>query len=366
MTVPTNLYQRDSLKGAREDLIDKIFNTSPTETPLTSSFGKATATSVFHEFQRDALGSANKDNAMIDGDDVTLDAQVATDRVGNHCQIFSKKPGVSRRANIVKKAGRGAEMAYIKAKAMLELKRDIEAMVVSNNVAVASTTSVAGKSGGLGVQLYTNTSHGGAGATASWTSGAPTAALTAGTNRTFTEALVKTVCQSIYANSGQFVEQMVMSPSHKAIFSSFTGIATNRSDVGKKQQATITGGIRREFQANFTRQGSGAGKWAPLRPYTLRDRAAKGYGAGPILVRSGRYRASFVQRGAADHYERITQTGIGTMYEVGSDDPRGPELELGRADMAARSVTTLDDGQAANLTRLIDFVIEQTERQVWR
>ncbi len=241
MTVPTNLYQRDSLKGAREDLIDKIFNTSPTETPLTSSFGRVTATSVLHEWQRDALGAANADNAMIDGDDATLDAQVATARVGNHCQIFSKKPGVSRRANIVKKAGRGAEMAYQKAKAMLELKRDIEAMVVSNNLAVASTTSVAGKSGGLGVQLYTNTSHGGAGATASWTSGAPTAALTAGTNRTFTEALVKTVCQSIYANSGQFVEQMVMSPSHKAIFSGFTGIATNRSDVGKKQQATITG-----------------------------------------------------------------------------------------------------------------------------
>ena len=239
MAVPTNLYQRDSLKGAREDLIDKIFNTSPTETPLTSSFGRVTATSVLHEWQRDALGAANANNAMIDGDDATLDAQVATDRVGNHLQIFSKKPGVSRRANIVKKAGRGAEMAYVKAKAMLELKRDIEAMVVSNNLAVASTTSVAGKSAGLGAQLYLNTSHGGAGATASWTSGAPTAALTAGTNRTFAEALVKTVCQSIYSASGQFVEQMVMSPYHKGVFSGFTGIASNRADVKGKEQGKI-------------------------------------------------------------------------------------------------------------------------------
>jgi hypothetical protein len=178
---------------------------------------------------------------MIDGDDATLDAQVATDRVGNHLQIFSKKPGVSRRANIVKKAGRGAELAYIKAKAMLELKRDVEAMVVSKNAAVASTTSVAGKSAGLGTQLYTNTSHGGLGVTASWTSGAPTVAPTAGTNRAFTEALVKTVCQSIYQASGQFVEQMVMSPYHKGVFSGFTGIAVNRSDVKAKQQATVTG-----------------------------------------------------------------------------------------------------------------------------
>jgi hypothetical protein len=241
MAVPSNLYQRDSLKGQREDLIDKIFNTSPTETPLTSSFGRVTATSVFHEWQTDALGTANADNAMIDGDDVTLDAQVATNRIGNHLQIFSKKPGVSRRANIVKKAGRGAEMAYVKAKAMLEIKRDIEKSVLSSNPAVASTTSVAGKSAGLGVQIAVNTLHNGAGGTAAWTAGAPTTAVTGGTNRAFTEALVKTMCQSIYSNSGQFVEQMVMSPSHKATFSGFTGIATNRSDVGKKQQATITG-----------------------------------------------------------------------------------------------------------------------------
>lgn len=240
MAIPTNLYQRDSLKGAREDLIDKIFNTSPTETPLTSMFGRATATSVFHEWQRDALGAANKDNAMVDGDDATLDAQVSTDRVGNHLQIFSKKPGVSRRANIVKKAGRGAEMAYIKAKAMLELKRDIEAMVVSNNPAVASTTSVAGKSAGLGVQCYTNTSLAPTGGTtAAWTSGAPTTAPVAGTLRAFTEALVKTVCQSIYSNSGQFVEQMVMSPYHKGLFSAFTGIAANRLDVKGKEQGKI-------------------------------------------------------------------------------------------------------------------------------
>ena len=194
-----------------------------------------------HEWQTDALAAANADNAMIDGDDVTLDAQTPTLRLANHLQIFSKKPGVSRRANIIKKAGRGGEMAYVKAKAMLELKRDIEKMVVSSNPAVAATTSVAGKSAGLGVQSATNALHNGAGATAAWTAGAPTTAVTAGTNRTFTEALVKTMCQSIYTNSGQFVEQMVMSPSHKATFSGFSGIAQNRLDVKGKEQGKIVG-----------------------------------------------------------------------------------------------------------------------------
>lgn len=245
MAVPTNLYQKASLKGNREDLLDKIYNTSPSEVPLSSAFGRVTAVTDFHEWQTDALGAASATNKMIDGDDVTLDAQVATNRIGNHLQIFNGTVGVSRRANIVKKAGRGAEMAYLKGKKMLELKRNIEAMIVSpTQVAIAATTAVAGQSGGLGVQLVSNPLHGGAGATAAWTSGAPTTAVTAGTNRTFTKTLLDTACQNIYTTSGQFAEMLVVSPAHKGVFSAFASVAQNRIDVksGKNAQATIVGG----------------------------------------------------------------------------------------------------------------------------
>ena len=244
MTVPTNLYQKASLKGNREDLLDKIFNTSPTETPITSAMGRVTAVTDFHEWQTDSLAAASAANKMIDGDDVTLDAQVATVRIGNHLQIFNGTVGVSRRANIVKKAGRGMEMPYLKGKKMLELKRNIEAMVLSpTQVAIAATTSVAGQSGGLGVQCVSNPLHNGAGATAAWTSGAPTAAITAGTNRTFTKALLDTACQNIYTTSGQFAEMLVVSPAHKVLFSAFTGIAQNRLEVkGKRQQGAVVAG----------------------------------------------------------------------------------------------------------------------------
>ena len=244
MTVPTNLYQKASLKGNREDLLDKIFNTSPTETPITSAMGRVTAVTDFHEWQTDSLAAASAANKMIDGDDVTLDAQVATVRIGNHLQIFNGTVGVSRRANIVKKAGRGMEMPYLKGKKMLELKRNIEAMALSpTQVAIAATTSVAGQSGGLGVQCVSNPLHNGAGATAAWTSGAPTAAITAGTNRTFTKALLDTACQNIYTTSGQFAEMLVVSPAHKVLFSAFTGIAQNRLEVkGKRQQGAVVAG----------------------------------------------------------------------------------------------------------------------------
>lgn len=242
MTQPTNLYDRYDLNGAREDLIDKIYNTSPEKTPVSSMFGRATATNTYHEWQRDSLAAANKDNALIDGDDYTAEAQTATERVGNYCQIFTKRPAVSRRANRVKKAGRGTEMAYVKAKAMMELKRDIEAAILSLNPAVAGNSSTASKLGALGVQIYSNVSHGSGGSTASHTSGAPTTAPTAGTNRTFTEALLKTVIQSAYTNSGEIPNVAVMSPSHKSTFSGFTGIATTRYQVAKKEQARIIGG----------------------------------------------------------------------------------------------------------------------------
>lgn len=244
MAVPTNLYQKASLKGNREDLLDKIFNTSPAETPVTSAMGRVTAVTDFHEWQTDSLAAANAANKMIDGDDASLQAQTATNRIGNHLQIFNGQVGVSRRANIVKKAGRGAEMAYLKGKKMLEMKRDIEAMVLSpTQVAIAATTSVAGQSGGLGVQCVSNPLHNGAGATPAWTSGAPTAAITGGTNRTFTKALLDTACQNIYTTSGQFAEMVVVSPAHKTLFSAFSGIAQNRWEVkGKKEQGAVVGG----------------------------------------------------------------------------------------------------------------------------
>lgn len=243
MAQPANLYDRfDINPSVREDLIDKIYNVSPEECPVTTAFGRTTATNTLHEWQRDALAAANKDNALIDGDDFSAQAITPTERVGNYCQTFHAQPAVSRRAIIVNKAGQDNAMSYQKAKSMKEVKRHIEAMVVSNNAAVAGNSTTASKSGGLGVLVYSNVSHGAGGSTVSHTSGAPLTAPTAGTARAFTETLLKTVVQSAYTNSGMVPRMVVMSPNHKTLFSAFTGIAVNRYQVGKKEQARIIGG----------------------------------------------------------------------------------------------------------------------------
>lgn len=243
MALPTNTYTRYLVgTNAREDLIDKITNTSPEETPVISSMGRATAENTYHEWQRDTLRASNKDNAALDGDDATGSAKTAPGRVANYCQIFQDTIVVSGRAEIVKKAGMKSAMAYHKAKAYKELQRDMEAMALSENAAVAGAAGTAPKSGGLGVLIYTNALHNGAGATAAHTSGAPTTAVTAGTNRAFTETLLKTAAQNTFNAVGKVPPMVVMSASHKQTFSGFAGIAVNRFQVGKKEQGRIIGG----------------------------------------------------------------------------------------------------------------------------
>jgi translation elongation factor EF-G len=67
--------------------------------------------------------------------------------------------------------------------------------------------------------------------------------VTAGTNRAFTETLLKASVQATYVASGEVPERLYMSPYHKGVFSAFTGIAANRVDLGKKTtQGTIVAG----------------------------------------------------------------------------------------------------------------------------
>lgn len=242
MTQPTNTFDSYDAVGNREDLQDKIYMVSPEKTPIVSAIGRFKATQRLHEWQRDNLDTPNKDNAVIEGDDRTGTALTPTERVANTVQLFDKVAVVSSTQEKTKSAGRSSEMKYQISKKMVELKRDMEAMVISNNPAVQGNSTTARKSAGLGVLLYTNTSHGAGGSTTAHTSGLATVAPVAGTARAFAEAQLKAVMQSIYTNSGEMPSIISMTPSHKAGFSAFAGIAASRVNVKKGSQATIVGG----------------------------------------------------------------------------------------------------------------------------
>src|SRR3990167_1311530 len=90
MALPTNTFTTYSAVGNREDLSDAIYRIDPTDTPFMSGIERERATAVNHEWETQALASANSSNAVLEGDDATTDATTATVRLGNPCQISDK------------------------------------------------------------------------------------------------------------------------------------------------------------------------------------------------------------------------------------------------------------------------------------
>ena len=224
------------------------------------------------EWQTDVLAAPDTANAQIDGDDYAYAARPATVRVGNYTQISRKPVLISRTLEAVDKAGRDSEVKYQVLKAGLELKRDMEAILVSNQASVAGTSSVARKLGGLGSWLTTNVSRGATGANGGYNTGTGlTVAPTAGTPRAFIETYIQDVQQSAYINGGN-PNILLMSPKQKRVASAFAGIAVNRIDnqPGTTKQLTIFGGADM-YQGNFGILNFVPNRWQPLTNAFLID-----------------------------------------------------------------------------------------------
>ena len=226
MAQPTNTFDTYDSIGEREDLSDVIYNISPTDTPFLSSAAKTKATAVLHEWQTDSLAAAVTNNQVIEGDDATAEAISATTRLSNSCQIMDKVIAITGTQEAVDKAGRASEIAYQIAKKAKELKRDLEASLTSNNAEVTGSATAARVAGGLRSWVATNDVMG----TSGTSGGAGNTAATNGTQRAFTESLLKTVIKSVW-NAGGNPTMIMVGPFNKQKLSGFTGNST-RFDAG--------------------------------------------------------------------------------------------------------------------------------------
>ena len=227
MAQPTNTFDTYDSVGEREDLSDVIYSISPTDTPFLSSAAKTKATAVLHEWQTDALAAAVTNNAVIEGDEATLDASVATTRLSNSSQIMDKTVVITGTQESVDKAGRASEIAYQIAKKAKELKRDMESTLTSNNAEVTGGSGTARQLGALGSWVVTNDDLASDGASGA---GAGNAAHTNGTQRAFTESQLKSVIKSVW-NAGGDPSMIMVGPFNKQKLSGFTGNST-RFDAG--------------------------------------------------------------------------------------------------------------------------------------
>ena len=262
MAQPTNTFDSYDSLGNKDDLSDVIYNISPTQTPFLSMAQRLKAKNTFHEWQTDSLATAGQ-NANVEGDDANFDAVAPTQRVGNYTQISDKTVVVSGTQEIVDKAGRKSELSYQIAKRAKELKRDMEFILTGNQASAQGSSAVARTSGSVEAWLTSNVNRGAGGASGGFSAGIVSAA-TDGTQRAYTETLLKNVIQACWANGGD-PSTIIVGPKNKAIGSTFTGIATQyRENSGAKQATIIAGadvyvsdfGEHRIYASRFSRDRS--------------------------------------------------------------------------------------------------------------
>jgi len=237
MAIVTNTFTSHSAVGIRESLHDVISNISPEEVPFQSNVGSESVSNTYFEWQTDSLAAAAT-TAVIDGDDVaSFDSTSATTRVGNYTHIRRRTAIIADNLSAQDLAGRNDELSYQLAKRGKEIKRDIEKVLCDNNAQVAGAAATARETGGLGAWIATNANAGTGGALAT---GDGTTARTDGTQRDFTETMLKDAMQQAYTSGGQ-PSVLMVGPHNKTVVSGFAGIAAQRFMAPSESPTTIIG-----------------------------------------------------------------------------------------------------------------------------
>ena len=231
-----NTFTYNSLVNA-EDVSDVIANIAPMDTPFLSALKKTKATSTKHEFITDDLTAA-ANNAQLESDTFAAGTRPTPVRLFNRTQISSKVVAVSRTQQASNPYGMKNMLAYQMANVSKELKRDTEVALTQNSTSNAGSTTVARQTRGLEGWIQTNVD-----AHTGYTAGAyltdPGTASTDGTQRAFTETLLKTALQSAYTSGGS-PELIMVPPAAKQTFSTFTGNSTRFKDADATLNAAIS------------------------------------------------------------------------------------------------------------------------------
>ncbi len=224
--------------GEREDLSDIISRIDPSETPIYSALSKETVRNTVFDWLVQELASAASNNYVAEGADASFATPTQAVRFSNVTQISQKDAAVSGTLDSVDTAGRDRESAYQKVLKGLELRRDMEKMLVVDNAkATGATRETAALSSWI-----TNVSVGGGSGAAPTGDGSDVP--TGGTDRALTLALIDAAHQAAYEDGGN-PSLLVLSPSKKAAFSDLSSgsVATNQIQYTAPREAAIVGSV---------------------------------------------------------------------------------------------------------------------------
>jgi len=231
-------YTSATAIGEREDLSDVIYRIDPDETPLVSNAQKETTKGIFHEWQVQELAAAVDTNSASEGADYSYVNPSATTRLGNYHQIAVQAASVSNTLDVVDKAGRDKETAYVKVLKGIEQRRDIEKSLFKNEARSASEPRKAAKL----ITWITNVDAPGDMAAATG-DGSDVADLT-GTAASLTLAKIDAAMLAAY-NDGGAPNMLLMSPTNKQNFSGLSSgsVSTNQITYTAPREAAIIGSV---------------------------------------------------------------------------------------------------------------------------
>jgi hypothetical protein len=222
MAVPANTLQTYQSTNNAENVTEIVMNIDPIDTPLLTLAKRTTAEATYTQWPIESLSAVDTNNANIEGDDASIDASTTPTLVGNYTQLMDKTASVTTTQEAIKRYGVKNEMAKQMAKKSKELKRDMESTMFLNQARVVGAAGTAQKMRSLPSWLTTNVSRGATGA-----NGSATTAATDGTQRAFTEALLRGLIVTTITNADDLPGYLFAGPANRAnVSSQLTGNST--------------------------------------------------------------------------------------------------------------------------------------------
>lgn len=260
MTKVTSAMATYDVTTNREDLADQVYRINPADTPFMTAVPRVKATAVLHEWSTQALSSINTTNARLEGDALTRASSTAPARRQNYCQISSRDATVTGTQRATNPAGIDDMMAYQMSLKSLELRRDMEAILLGNTGQNAGNTTTARTLRSFNAWLSGNGSRGTSGADSTAATAAATDATT-GALRTFTEDMLKDAILDAFSDGGE-PNLVLVGPFNKQKFSTFTGRSTSQVVV----RQDVVDGAAELYRSDF-----GVLKVVPNRSQRDRD-----------------------------------------------------------------------------------------------
>lgn len=197
--------------GKKESVADIITDITPFDTPAMTMFKDEKVSARTFSWLEDSLASAGV-NAAVEGASASMATLANAVERTNNTQILTKAFQVSATSDAVGTYGRAKETAHQLGKALKEIKRDAEFMLVgADQAAVAGTSSAARKAQSVINQIST---------------------VEAGGSAALTEAMLLSAGQTAY-NNGSDVDTFMIKPADAQIVAGFSASSGRNREIAQ-------------------------------------------------------------------------------------------------------------------------------------